>query len=367
MKKTKFLLLAGLMCAFSLVFAPLTQALTLREQVQAACENIEIGELSRLVSEGANFAESDAKYAKAIRNKDRNKILALSKEKHEFWNDDVVCTQVCRLLCYRSRDDIIMPFDSNKFKENYFNSYPPFDEDYLNFLLDNHILNPNAKRFNELLTIAAFKGSTYSLVRKIKELKPDIKPYLPTYREDTDMFLFDQENAIWKPLFNMDYPDPDSIISCLLDCGANPDEILMSFCYYYDFEYLTNCCDNVVNYGVDGFEARKSENYLQRIMKVLSYHGANFNQAAPQMGVKTLLDDAAINCDKLPLAYLLLRNGAKITDHVLYEFECYKKDYYFRKPIQLIKMVKDGKPLPDSYFEFLKLCKDNDDKNCTIS
>lgn len=365
MKKTKFLLLAGLMCAFSLVFAPLTQALTLKEQVQAACENIEIDKLSRLVSEGANFAESDAKYAKAIRNKDRNKILALSKEKHEFWNDDVVCTQVCRLLCYRGCDDLILPFKSDQFKVFCLDFYPPFDEDYLNFLLDNHILNPNAKRFNELLTIAAFKGSTYSLVRKIKELKPDIKPYLPTYREDTDMFLFDQENAIWKPLFNMDYADPDSIIRRLLDCGANPDEILMSFCYYYDFEYLADCCDDVVNYGADGFEARKSENYLQRIMKVLSHRGANFNQAAPH--ALTLLDDAAFNCDELLLTYLLLRNGAKITDHVLYEFECYKKDYHFRKPIQLIKMVKDGKPLPDSYFKFLKLCKDSDDKNCTIS
>ena len=346
------------MCAFSLVFAPLTQALTLKEQVQAACEAGDADRLDDLVRQGAKFARNDSEYATALVRcaqglLDRDELLELSKEHHEFWDDTAINRCILRFITYEGRSTI--------------------DDDFLFFLLDNHILNDPS---NEVLTLAILEGFNQS-VEKIKEIIREEPrqirslrvPYLPSSRGDS------HDHFWWGSRFKI-FSNPTETIDQFLACGNTPTEIFDSF-LLFDKNEILNSAKTYKQYVVEYSSPEMAPSYnrkhfketmdyinnMQRAFEYLIEKGADVTTPRRPYDNKNVLESETRHAGALNpfMIYILLRSG-KFQDanaiEILstavtnYHGDEYNQNYRYTK--QLLKMLQTGVPLPDSYLEFLK-------------
>ena len=345
------------MCAFSLVFAPLTQALTLREQVQAACEEGNAETLESLVRQGAKFARSDSEYATALvrcaqGHFDRDELLELSQEHHEFWDDRAINMCILRFMANPYYNGII-------------------DDDFLFFLLDNHILNNPS---NEILTSAILSGYNSS-VEKIKEMMKESElmirslrvPYLPSDPGDR------HDHYWWNRRFTIT-SNPTETIDRFLACGCTPTELFDSFFLFTKFSILKSaisykdcvrqysdqeehdrCCNK--DYCIKG---RNEINNMQRAFEYLIEKGADVTTPRRPYDNKNVLESESEDVNPF-MIYILIRSGKFQNDNIIEILSTAITNYYgdkynwnYRYTKELLKMLQTGVPLPDSYLEFLK-------------
>lgn len=310
-KKFKKLLSIGAIFTLSLSFAlPIhAERHEYDSSLMVACQFGSFADLDVAIKKGARFAMPDWKFAKAIAEGNRTKILELKDEDRVYWNANVVNIQI-QTMC-----------DHNS---------PVITDEYLNFLLVNDILYKGHRNvyayaldheFNK--TIKSFKTLNPD-INKISHVDSDelekifkendftkLEEYINNGLETNDL-LYELANADdWNTPHN-----PDAIFQManfLLEHGADPNYTKE---YRSNKEKITTLC-----------LAAKYAN--ARLVHFLIEHGAD-----PK--TESFICDPYTVVPSPHTAYKLCLDGCHKTD------ERTREQTYL---LNLLEELNDGKPL----------------------